>query len=335
MRWRFWPTLLSAALFAVAAGSVEAVKLKADPSLAIPGGRPGGERYGLSTVGLSFPFAAAVAKGFADAATKAGADPIVLDAKGDVQKQANDVQDLMAQHVAGLAIMPLDATVAQGWVDRAADAGLPVVAVAAMVGDPRRREARDVYPRLTALATQDEVAAGRSAGALAARLLPAGREARLAVVEGAAGFPEVEQRRRGFLQGLDAANARYRVVAAQPGDWTSEKGEAACQNMLAAHPDIDLFFNEADDMVVGCARAVRAARSPARLIGVGGSKLAIASIKAGAVDGTVCFRPEALGALAFDALRRAARGAPSHAAFLTYPIPAVSRATVERCVGQW
>ncbi len=334
-RWRPLPTVLGLLLFAIAIASVAAMRRHADPGLALPADHPGAPRYGLSTVGLSFPFAAAIAKGFADAAAKAGAEPVVLDAQGDVQKQANDIQDLVAQKVKGLAVMPLDSVVAQGWVDRATAAGVPTVAVAAMVGDPRARDAHDVYPRLTALVTQDEVEAGRSAGRLAAALLPRGRSAKIAVIEGAAGFPEVEQRRRGFLAALDAAHAHYAVVAAQPGDWTAEKGEAACQNILAAHPDIDLFFNEADDMAVGCARAIRAAGSPARLIGIGGSKLAIASIKAGAVDGTVCFRPEALGALAFEALRKAAHGDAAKAAFETYPIPAVSRATVNQCVGQW
>ena len=120
-----------------------------------------------------------------------------------------------------------------------------------------------------------------------------------------------------------AAEATHEMIKA-------EGGEAACQNILAAQPDVDLFFNEADDMVIGCARAVRAAGSRARLIGVGGSKLAIASIKAGAVDGTVCFKPEALGALAFRAL--AGEKGPR---FRTYPIPAVTRVNVVECVGQW
>src|SRR3546814_15407027 len=61
----------------------------------------GGPRYGLSTVGLSYPFAAAIAKGFSDAAVAAGATPVVLDAQGSVQKQANDIDDLVAQRVKG------------------------------------------------------------------------------------------------------------------------------------------------------------------------------------------------------------------------------------------
>lgn len=292
--------------------------------------------FGLSSVGLSYPFAAAIAKGFQDAAAKAGVRALVLDAQGDVQKQANDLDDLITSHVNGIVLMPQDSVVAQGWVDRATNAGIPVVAVAAEVGDPKTRPIKDVYPKLTALVTQDETAAGEAAGELALKLLPPGRPAKIAIIEGAAGFPEVLQRRDGFKDALDRAGAPYTIVASQPGDWKSETAEAACENILAAHPRVDLFYNESDDMVIGCARAVRAAGSHAKLIGVGGSKLAVAAIKAGQVDGTVCYKPEALGALAFQALYGQVTGkAPRKAAFLSYPTPGVTKATIAQCVGQW
>jgi ribose transport system substrate-binding protein len=332
MRRRFLPLALAGVVMAVAVASLVGVRhaARAEGQAHIPP-RPGAPRYGLSIVGLSYPFAAAIAQGFSDAAAQAGANAIVLDAKGDVQKQTNDVDDLIAQKVDGIALMPLDSIVAQTIVDRAGRGHVPIAAVAALVGDPAKRRIDDVYPGLVALASQDEVAAGRAAGGLAATLLPKNRPARIAVIEGTAGFPEVEQRARGFTQGLDTAGVHYRIVASQPGNWTSEGGERACQNILAAQPAVDLFYNEADDMVIGCARAVRAAGSHARLIGVGGSRLAVASIKAGAVDGTVCFKPEALGALAFAALHRPNEGPR----FRTYAIPAVTRATVDSCVGQW
>lgn len=333
MRVRPVPIALCVAIAAIAAASLAGVRYAARAEAgSVAVNTSNGPRYGLSTVGLSYPFAAAIAKGFSDAAARAGATAVVLDAKGDVQKQANDIDDLIAQKVSGIAVMPLDSVVAQGWVRRANAQNVPIAAVAALVGDPKTRSVEDVYPGLVALASQDEMAAGKAAGTLALRWLPRERPARIAVIEGAAGFPEVEQRARGFRAALDAAGARYVIVASQPGNWTSEGGEAACQNILAAHPDIDLFYNEADDMVIGCGRAVRAAGSSARLIGVGGSKLAIASIKAGAVDGTVCFKPEALGALAFEALYNKQSRGPR---FRTYPIPAVTRAMVGDCVGQW
>lgn len=292
--------------------------------------------FGLSSVGLSFPFASAIAKGFQDAGAKAGAKTVVLDAKGDLQKQANDLQDLLSQKVNGIAIMPLDSTVAQGWVDHAAVAGIPVVSVGSQIGDPAKRAIRDVYPKVVAIVTQDEIAAGAAVGRAAATVLPKDHDAKIAVIEGQAGFPEVKQRRDGFEQGLKAAGVKYTIVASQPGDWTAEKGEAACQNILQSNPDVDLFFNEADDMVVGCARAVRAAGSNAKLFGMGGSKLAIAAVKAGQIDGTVCYKPENLGALAFDVLYDHVTGKQTRkAAFVTYGTPGITKANVADCVPQW
>ena len=293
-------------------------------------------RFGLSSAGLSYPFAAAIAQGFERQAARAGVEAIVLDAQEKVQKQANDLDDLLSERVAGIVLMPLDSVIARSWVDRAAAAGIPVVAVGSQVGDPNTRPLRDVYPKLTALVTQDEVAAGREAGRLALTLLPRNRVARIAIIEGAPGFPEVLQREEGFEQALDRAHARYRIVASQPGDWSADAADTACQNILAAHPDVDLFFNEADDMAVGCAHAVRAAGAHAKLVGIGGSKLAMVSLEAGRIDGTVCYKPRELGALAFDALYGEVTGRkPLHAAFITYRTPGVTRANASACPAQW
>lgn len=293
-------------------------------------------RFGLASAGLSYPFAAAIAQGFREQAARAGVDAIVLDAQGKVQKQANDLDDLLSEHVAGIVLMPLDSVIAQSWVDRAAAAGIPVVAVGSQVGDPKTRPLHQVYPKLAALVTQDEVVAGEEAGRLALGLLPRDRVARIAIIEGAPGFPEVLQRAEGFRRALDEAHARYRIVASQPGNWTADGADTACQNILAAHPDIDLFFNEADDMAVGCARAVRSAGSHARLIGIGGSHLGIVSLEAGRIDGTVCYEPRHLGVLAFDALDLRVRGgAPRSGAFITYPTPGITRANANVCPVQW
>ena len=158
----------------------------------------------------------------------------------------------------------------------------------------------------------------------------------MAIIEGAAGYAEVGQRTEGFEMGMEEAGQAYEIVAAQPGDWSSEQGEAACQNILASNPDVDLFFNQADDMVVGCARAVEAAGSDAMLVGFGGSRLAIAAIRDGAVDGTVCYKPEEIGRLSFNVLYEVATGAAAHSeAFITYETPGVSIENIDECTGQW
>ncbi|PZR46427.1 MAG: sugar ABC transporter substrate-binding protein, partial [Stutzerimonas stutzeri] len=74
MRWRPLPLAFAVLVIAVAIASLVGVRLgRMDTTVAVAAApSPGAPRYGLSTVGLSYPFAAAIAKGFSDAAAKAG-----------------------------------------------------------------------------------------------------------------------------------------------------------------------------------------------------------------------------------------------------------------------
>lgn len=291
---------------------------------------------GYVAAGMQYPFNVAAAKGFEQAAKAAGVKTIVLDAKTSVEKQGNAVDDLIAQKVDGIAVLPIDAVVAQSWADRATSHNIPFVAVATQIGDPQKHAIGDVYPKLTALVASDEVHVGYDAAQIAAKLLPKDRTAKIAIVEGAPGYPTVWQTTKGFKDGLDKAGIKYQIVAAQPTDWTPEQGESVCQNILTAHPDVDLFFNQADDMVIGCARAVRAAGSHAKLVSRGGSKLGINAIKVGDVDGTVCIQPGKMGELAFKALYAAVKDPSAQKAkFVDVDTPEVTKATLSSCVPEW
>jgi len=290
---------------------------------------------GVSNLGLSFPFPSAISKGIKAEADSLGVDVVELDGKGDTNKQADDVQDLITQKPDGILLLPLDSGVAQGLVNQISGAGIPVVAVASQVGDPETVETgREVFPKLDAIVTQDEVAAGAKAGELALELLPDGGS--VAVVEGQAGFAEVRTRMTGFKQVLDDSGQPFEIVASQPGDWLPDKGEAACQNMLAANPGIQLFYNQADDMAAGCAKAVKSARSDAKIIGVGGNKLVVDGIKRGDVAGTVCYKPEDMGALALRSIVEHITGErPLDQEFISYETPAITRSNVDECTPQW
>ena len=286
---------------------------------------------------LEYPYNVATAKGFKDEAKKAGVKTIVLDPRGSVERQANSIDDLIAQGVDGIGFLPLDSVVSQAWVDKIVEHKLPAVAIAVQVGDPQKTPIRQVYPKLTALVTTDDILAGEVAGELAAKLLPKNRAAKVGVIEGAPGYAVVSQRTQGFNEGLKKAGAKYEIVASQPTDWTPEKGEAVCQNILTAHPDLDLFFSQADDMAIGCSRAIRAIGSNARLVATGGgSRLGLDAVKAGEIDGSVCTRPELLGRLMFRALKEAVTNpnAPK-AQFVTYDMPAITKDTLSNCPSEW
>lgn len=259
--------------------------------------------FGYIPNNMAFPYNVALVDGFSQRAAEKGVKVVVLDSRMSMETQANQIDDLLSQKVNAIGFMPNDSVAVQALVDKVVEAGVPIAATAVPVGDPATHPADYVYPGLTALVTTDDVEAGRVAGRLAVELLPKDRKVKIGVIEGAPGFSVVKQREDGFEEALKAGGIDFEIVASQPSDWTAESGEAICQNMLTATPDIDLFHSHADPMSVGCAKALDAAGSKAFLVDSGGgSSLGMALVAAGESEGSACNAPFLLGQLTFDAL---------------------------------
>jgi ribose transport system substrate-binding protein len=281
----------------------------------------------------SVTFPAAISQGAEAEAKQLGIKLISLDSQGDQGKQAAQVQDLIAQKVSGILLVPLSPGPAQALVDQASSAGIPIGTAHGYAG--ANRTAADPYPKLKFVIDENELGAGGVAGQLALQAMPGGGQ--VAVIIGSAGFVENTTRVTEFKAALDAAGAgKYTIVATQPGDWTAQQGQAACQNILAANPKVGLFYAISDDMAVGCATAVKAAGSHAKIIGIGGSKTGIAAIKAGTVYGTVCYKPYNEGEEAvldmYDVLTGKLTGAPKTTFSAT---PGITAANVSSCTPQW
>jgi ribose transport system substrate-binding protein len=301
------------------------------------GGQPAGATksytFGLANQQESVTFPAALAKGAAAKAAQLGIKIVDLDSQGDQAKQASQVQDLIAQKVDAIILSPLSPGPAQALVDQAANAGIPIGTAHGYVG--ANQDVGTPYSKLKFVIDENELAAGATAGAMAVKAVPNG--GKVAVISGSAGFVENTTRVTNFKQALSAAGAgKYTIVATQPGDWTKEKGQSACQNILAATPDISLFYALSDDMAVGCATAVKSAGSSAKILGLGGSAAGIAAIKSGDVYGTVCYKPYDEGALAvqtmYDALTGKLTGPPKTT---FYDTPAITAANTDTCTPQW
>ncbi|MEZ5670129.1 MAG: sugar ABC transporter substrate-binding protein [Alphaproteobacteria bacterium] len=293
--------------------------------------------YGYVAGSMIYPYNVSTAQGFEEAAEAAGVRAVVLDPQGDVEKQGNAIDDLIAQGVDAIGFLPLDSVVAESFVDKITEAGIPSAAIAVQVGDPATRALEDVYPNLNALVTPDDAFAGEQAATLALTMLPTDRTVKIAIVEGAPGYSAVTQRTLGFTRALDAAGISYEIVGSQPTDWTPEEGEAVCQNFLTSNPDIDLIFSQADDMALGCARALDAAGSDAFLIATsGGSTLGNAAIEAGELDGSVCVKPRLLGQLMFEALHEAVTNPDSpKGQLVSVDLPIITKDNLDTCPAEW
>lgn len=286
-------------------------------------------KIGVSHLGLNFPFPKAIQQGMESAAKEAGVTLVQADAQGNATKQANDIQDLISRPVDGLLVGPIDAAAAVGPSQNAIDAGITTIAFGSKVGT----QDGPVIDGMPTFVSQDEVAAGEAAAQIVLQALPEGGS--FAIVQGQTGFEEVRSRAVGFERVLKESGKPFDKVAQQPGDWTREKGQSACQNMLARDPKIKLFYAESDDMGVGCADAAKAAGSDAIVIGIGGSKIGLAAVKSGDLYGTIFYSPETLGRLAVKTMIDALEGRPPAKPLTPYVVAPVTKENVDQVNGEW
>lgn len=286
---------------------------------------------GLANQQESVTFPAAIAAGAKKKADELGVKLITLDSQGDQAKQASQVQDLIAQKVNGIILVPLSPGPAQALVDQADRAGIAFGTTHGYVGADRKVE--EPYEKLKFIVTENELGAGATAGKMAVDAVPNG--GKVAVITGAPGFVENTTRVAEFKKALDEKGG-FKIVATQPGNWTKQDGQSACQNILAANPDVALVYAISDDMAIGCGAAIKSAGSKAKVIGIGGAKVGIAAIKDGTLYGTVCYKPFDEGAEAvqkmYDALTGKLTGAPKTS---FYDTPGVTKDNVDSCDPQW
>ena len=287
---------------------------------------------GMSNQGATYPFPGAIGEGVKSKGAELGYNVVQTDAGLKTDKQTTDINDLIAQAPAAIILNPVDGTQAMGLVDNIAAANIPVFVVHGNVG-PAGHPIEQVYKGIKLMITEDDVLAGKNAGMIAVAAFPQG--AKYAIVEGAAGFVEVELRTKGFEEGL-ATGTGFTKVASQPGDWVPDKGKIACQNMLQANPDIQLFYAQSDDMGTGCYEAIKAAGSSAQVIGIGGAKLGIDAINAGQLLGTVCYKPLTSGELIMQAVGDYLTGAKTYdGVYQPYDTPGITKDNIADCVPQW
>ncbi len=312
----------------LAAGVVVSTALLSAPVLAE------GKTFGLIVNNMAFPYNVVLADGFNAAMAAGGDQGIVLDSKMSMETQANQIDDLLAQGVDGIAFMANDSVAVMALVDKVAEAGVPIVGAAVPVGDPNVNPVDYAYPNLNAMVSTQDVIAGHKAGEYAASVLPKDREVKIAVVEGAPGFAVVKQRQDGFEAALNEAGIKFAVVSSQPSDWTPDSGEQICANALTANPDLDMIFSHADDMALGCAKAIAAAGSKARLVATGGgSALGAVAIQNGEIEASVCTQPGLIGQIAGEQLQKAAAD-PANATkgqYVTYDMAILTKDNVDSC----
>ena len=277
---------------------------------------------GISMYTLGAPYFAAQEVAAREAAEAAGCTVRTADGQNDMVKQIGDIEDMVAAGINVLIVNPRDALGLVPAVDAATAQGVHVVAIDSIL-DPSANF-------ITNVSASNE-ANGKLVGEWLAKKM-GGEPLKIALLSGSQGNVVGQARRLGVITGLMDAllvnygSANVQIVGQGWGNWATEGGLSAMEDLLTAHSDINVVLGENDSMVIGAREALRAAD---RLDGVllvaaaDGQKEAYEMIKNGEYGATGLNDPAALAKMAVEIGIKALNGEEQNLTTITFTDPAV------------
>jgi ABC-type sugar transport system substrate-binding protein len=214
----------------------------------------------------------------------------------DIEGQIALIESMVTKGVQGIAITPVDPTVATT-LDKAVAKGVKVVLMDNKIPN---------WKGQTALATTNNLEAGKIAGAYLKSVLKDGDT--LGILEGVPGVPALDDRVNGMLEGLKGVNVK--IAGKGETDCQEEKGINVTQDLLTANPHLVSIYSACGPPAAGAAQAVKNAKLDHHVILVGfdfccGEAEAMA---AGVEDASVAQFPTKMAELGVDALVKAIKG---------------------------
>ncbi len=215
----------------------------------------------------------------------------------DIEGQIAQIELMVTQGVKGIALTPVDPTVAPA-LDKAIAQGVKIVLMDNSIPDWKGR---------TSLATTDNYAAGVLAGQYLKSVLKQGDT--LGILEGVPGVPALDDRVNGMLEGLKGVEVK--VVGRAGTNCTEELGINVAQDLLTANPDLKAIYAACGPPAAGAAQAIKNAGIASDAIVLVGFDFCCGeaeALTAGIEDATVAQFPAKMAELGVDALVKAIRG---------------------------
>lgn len=215
----------------------------------------------------------------------------------DIEGQIAQIESMVTQGVQGIALTPVDPTVAPA-LDKAIAQGVKIVLMDNSIPDWKGR---------SSLATTDNYAAGVIAGQYLKSVLKAGDT--LGILEGVPGVPALDDRVNGMLEGLKGLEVK--LVGRAGTNCTEELGINVAQDLLTANPDLKAIYAACGPPAAGAAQAIKNAGIASDAIVLVGFDFCCGeaeALTAGIEDATVAQFPAKMAELGVDALVKAVRG---------------------------
>ena len=263
-------------------------------------------KIGYSSKTLSAPYFAAQQAAAKEAAEKAGYKFVSTDAQNGLTKQIADVEDLLSQNIDVLLINPKDPKGLVQATKAATAAHVPVIIVDSSI---------DPSADYVTVVQSSNTANGQAIGEWLVNTV-GDKDLKIGLLSGEQGNPVGQERREGVFQGIHEAQLRkfgktsFTIVGQGWGAWTQEGGLKAAEDLLTAHPDVNIILAENDSMNLGAIRALEAAGKKDVLVfaAADGQKEALKLILDGKYGATGRNDPAEIGRLSVEIGAKAAQG---------------------------
>jgi simple sugar transport system substrate-binding protein len=211
----------------------------------------------------------------------------------DDEGQINAIESMITQEVDAIAVTPTSPNV-QDALQEAVDADIEVVLVDNDIPG---------WDGATSLVATNNLEGGRLAGEFMADQLEPGDT--VAVLEGVAGAPSLQERVDGFVEGL---GDDFEIVASLPTDCDQTKGLDAAQDILTANPDVSAIYGACGPPIIGALESIASAGTTVKVVGFDAGPDELAAIEAGDELASVAQFPDRMGEMGAQAAVDAVNG---------------------------
>src|SRR6185437_2812661 len=218
---------------------------------------------------------------------------------GDTATQISQIDDLITQGAKAIVLIPSISAGIVPAVKRATAKGITVIAL---------DTATDPTTAVTAFYATDNYEAGVLNG-LWARKAFQGITPKIALLEGTPGSEVNSDRMGGLLAGF-GLNAKQYVVADQVTNGAQGPGQTAMENILTAHPDVNLVWTINEPAALGAATAIKAKglTGKIKIVSMDGGCRGIRAVRDGIISTDVMQFPAQMAKLGVDYAVQAAQG---------------------------
>lgn len=255
------------------------------------------ETIGLVQINQQALFFMQMNEGAQKKADDLGVELVIFNANNDPTAQNNAIENYIAQGIDGLVVVAIDVNGVMPAVEAAAAAGIPVVAVDAIL---------PAGPQVAQVGV-DNALAGKLMGEHFLDQIK-GSGAKLGVVGALNSFIQ-NVRQKGF-EDVVAGAPDVTIAGVVDGRNVQDNAMSAAENLMTANPDLSAIYATGEPALLGAVAAVESQgrQEKVKVVGWDLTPSAVAGIDAGYVLGVVQQDPAGMGAAAVEAALKAARG---------------------------